>query len=205
MKRITMIAALLLLPAAAQAQGQKPPPPQRTPPQQHAAPQHAAPPARTPPPVGQGYIPQHGPPATRSRPAAPPARNGAPPTVVPNMRDRPDHPGIPHVHPDHDTWIGHNTGRADANYHLDNPWEHGHFTGTLGPRHVWRLGGGNYSRFSLGGFFFSVAAYDYAYTSDWLWDTDDIVLYDDPDHPGYYLAYNVRLGTYAHVQYLGAP
>ena len=53
------------------------------------------------------------------------------------------------------------------------------------------------------GFFFTIIPADFDYCGDWLWDSDDIVLYDDPYHPGLYLAYNVRLGTYCHVEYLG--
>lgn len=149
--------------------------------------------------VGNGHIPARGPSPAR----APLAKPAPQENERKAFRDQPTHPEAPHVHAENDQWIGHNTGRNDPHYHLDHPWEHGHFPGTIGANHIFRLHGGNRARFGFDGFFFQVAPYDYNYVADWLWDSDDIVLYSDPDHDGYYLAYNVRLGTYAHVIYLG--
>lgn len=141
--------------------------------------------------------PQHGPEPYHG---APPS-HGAPPPANRNFVDHPGHPNAPHVDENH--WVGHETGPNDPHYHLDHPWEHGHFTAGFGPSHVWRLAGGGPSRFWFGGFYFGVAPYDLGYVNGWLWNSDEIVIYEDPDHPGWYLAYNTRLGTYVHVQYFG--
>src|SRR5689334_22018065 len=151
---------------------------------------------RQAPPPPRGHIPARGP-----QPSPPTAGHAPENRGSRSFQDRPGHPSRPHVHAEDDRWIGH-ADRDDRRFHLARPWEHGHFRGGFGPSHVFRLEGGGPRRFWFGGFFFAVAPFEIDFVDDWLWDADDLVLYDDPDHPGWYLAYNVRLGTYVHVLYL---
>jgi hypothetical protein len=147
--------------------------------------------------------PPHGP--ARAQPAPPAAHQPAPPPGS-QGHGAPARQEVerPHVDP-RARWVGHESGPNDVRYHVDHPWAHGRFRRPIGRGHLYRIGGWDEPRrrFWFANSYFIVAEPDWAYVNDWDWQNDQVVLYDDPDHPGLYLAYNARLGTYAHVEYDG--
>lgn len=148
--------------------------------------------------------------------AVAPRANGGKVPAAPEKRAEPkagrevEHDEGGHVnenqHVKNDHWYGHDSP-DDARFHVDHPFEHGHFE-HFGPTYRYRVlrVDVNLHRFWLpGGFFFEIAPWDWHECTDWCWNCgDDFVVYEDPDHPGWYLVYNVHTGVYVHAQYMGA-
>jgi len=109
----------------------------------------------------------------------------------------------PHVRNDY--WYGHDAPN-DTRYHFARPFEHGRF-GHTGPSYrynVVRIDTALHRFWLPGGFYFDVAVWDWPLCLDWCWTCgDDFVFYDDPDHLGWYLVYNIHTGLYVHAVYMG--
>jgi hypothetical protein len=90
--------------------------------------------------------------------------------------------------------------------HVDHPYDHGHFA-HFGPSYrynVIRVDRDHHRFWLPGGFYFEVAAWDGPLCADWCWDCgDDFTVYEDPDHPAWYMVYNIHTGAYVHVTYMG--
>jgi hypothetical protein len=191
-----VLALVLALPALSQRAGeaQRPSEPRAAEPQRSAEPRS-----------GETQRPVEPPRANQGRIPAPPAPRESHAKPEPERRDGGRVNNTPHV--SNDRWYGHDRPN-DKRFHLDHPFEHGRFE-HFGPSYRYRIAriDPNLHRFWLpDGFFFDIAAWDWALAADWCWtcDGDDFVVYEDPDHPGWYLLYNLHTGAYVHVLYMGS-
>jgi len=132
----------------------------------------------------------HAPEARAPGRAEPLVEPGRPPATVPYVRD--------------EHWYGH-APPNDPHFQLAHPFQFGHF-GPVGPSHVFAVARFDLAarRIWLPGGMFQIAPYDWAVTAPWCWTCDQFVVYLDPDHPGWYLVYDVRMGEYVHAEFLGA-
>jgi hypothetical protein len=142
----------------------------------------------------QGHIPRAAPPHREAR---------AKPEVERREGGRVN--SLPHVNNDH--WYGHDRPN-DKRYVIAHPYEHGHFE-HFGPSYryqVERFDRDHHRFWFSGGFSFEIACWDWGLAAEWCWDCggDNFVVYDDPDHPGWYLIYNVQTGGYVHAEYMGS-
>jgi hypothetical protein len=188
------LALVLAIPALSQRREEPQTPAPRTeqrPGEQRGEMQRPAQPEHNQPRANQGRIPTPPPPrAPRAKPE-PERREGR----VNNT---------PHVSNDH--WYGHDKPN-DKRYRLDHPFEHGRFE-HFGPSYRYNIIriDPNLHRFWLpSGYFFEIPAWDWPLAADWCWSCggDDFVIYEDPDHPGWYLLYNLYTGAFVHVLYMG--
>jgi hypothetical protein len=219
-KQVPIMLAMILCgayPALAQRPEQEHPSQESHPAQ--APPSHQ----QAPPKANQGHVPPP-PPKRESQPPRQPENNQANRSQMPqgnradNSRpvDRQDnrpesHPGVearqenvrPHV--DNDQWYGHD--QNDSRYHVARPYEHGSFAhyGQQYRYGVERVDRDHHQFWFPGGYYWQVADWDWPVAADWCWNCgDDFVVYEDPDHPGWYLVYNVNTGEYVHAQYMGS-
>lgn len=147
--------------------------------------------------------PQNQPRANQGRIPAAPVRRAPNTAAEVERREGGRMNNLPHV--SNDRWYGHDAPN-DKRYRLDHPFAHGRFE-RFGPSYrysVVRIDP-NLHRFWLpGGYFFEIAAWEWPLCLDWCWSCgDDFVIYEDPDHPGWYLLYNLHTGAFVHVMYMG--
>ena len=163
----------------------------------------AEPPTQSPESHQQNH--QNPPRANQGRiPPVPPKANGQSFRREEEHRQNGSVDRTPHVSNDH--WYGHDAPN-DKRFHIDHPFPHGRFE-HFGPSYrysVTRIDHDHHRFWFPGGFYFQIADWDWPLAADWCWDCgDDFVVYEDPDHVGWYLLYNIHTGVYVHVTYLGA-